>query len=105
MKKRLSSIKEQNENKRSSFYLRNKSKKAETIKVAANPMRNSQRMNNRYSSSKKIKIEAVDSGKINNNVKSTNIPAKNTSQSHITITSVDIDYAKLLDEDKKNWKK
>jgi len=101
MKKRLSSIKDQNENKKSSFYLRSKSKKADTVKIAANPMRNSQRMNNRYSSSKKIKIEAVDSGKINNNVKSTNIPAKNTSQSHITITSVDIDYAKLLDEDKK----
>ena len=101
MKKRLSSIKDQNENKKSSFYLRSKSKKADTVKIAANPMRNSQKMNNRYSSSKKIKIEAVDSGKINNNVKSTNIPAKNTSQSHITITSVDIDYAKLLDEDKK----
>ena len=101
MKKRLSSIKDQNENKKSSFYLRSKSKKADTVKIAANPMRNSQRMNNRYSSSKKIKIEAVDSGKINNNIKSTNIPAKNTSQSHITITSVDIDYTKLLDEDKK----
>ena len=101
MKKRLSSIKEQPDNKRSSYYLRSKSKKADTVKIASNPMRNSQRMNNRYSSSKKIKIEAVDSGKINNNIKSTNIPAKNTSQSHITITSVDIDYTKLLDEDKK----
>ena len=101
MRKRLSSIKDQNENKKSSFYLRSKSKKADTVKIASNPMRNSQRMNNRYSSSKKIKIEAVDSGKNNNNIKSTNIPARNTSQSHITITSVDIDYTKLLDEDKK----
>ena len=64
-------------------------------------MRNSQRMNNRYSSSKKIKIEAVDSNKINNNTKSTNIQTKNSSQSHIVITSVEIDYTKLLDEDKK----
>lgn len=101
MKKRLSSIKEQPDNKRSSYYLRSKSKKADTVKIASNPMRNSQRMNNRYSSSKKIKIEAVDSNKINDNIKSTNIPAKNTSQNHITITSVEIDYAKLLDEDKK----
>lgn len=101
MKKRLSSIKEQPDNKRSSYYLRSKSKKADTVKIASNPMRNSQRMNNRYSSSKKIKIEAVDSNKINDNIKSTNIPAKNTSQNHITITSVEIDYTKLLDEDKK----
>ena len=101
MKKRLSSIKEQPDNKRSSYYLRSKSKKTDTVKIASNPMRNSQRMNNRYSSSKKIKIEAVDSNKINDNIKSTNIPAKNTSQNHITITSVEIDYAKLLDEDKK----
>ena len=100
MKKRLSSIKEQPDNKRSSYYLRSKSKKADTVKIAANPMRNSQKMNSRYSSSKKIKIEAVDSNKINNNIKSTNIPVKNTSQNHIVITSVEIDYTKLLGEEK-----
>ena len=61
MRKRLSSIKDQKDTKetkdakRSSYYLRSKSKKAETIKITANPMRNSQRMNNRYSSSKKNK--------------------------------------------------
>ena len=108
MRKRLSSIKDQKDTKetkdakRSSYYLRSKSKKAETIKITANPMRNSQRMNNRYSSSKKIKIEAVDANNINNNnIKSTNIPVKNISQNHITITSVEIDYTKLLEEDKK----
>ena len=51
MRKRLSSIKDQKDTKetkdakRSSYYLRSKSKKAETIKITANPMRNSQRMN------------------------------------------------------------
>lgn len=102
MKKKLNSIKDSQDVKRNSYYLRSKSKKAETIKVNANPLRNSQRINNRYSSTKSIKIEAVDSNKnVNNNIKSTNIPTKNSSQSHIVITSVDVDYSKLLEEDKK----
>ena len=105
MKKRLSSIKDSKDVKRTSYYLRSKSKKADTVKVNANPLRNSQRVNNRYSSTKSIKIEAVDANNNkdnnNNNIKSTNIPTKNTSQSHIVITSVDVDYTKLLEEDKK----
>ena len=102
MKKKLNSIKDSQDVKRNSYYLRSKSKKAETIKVNANPLKNSQRLNNRYSSTKSIKIEAVDSNKnVNNNIKSTNIPTKNSSQSHIVITSVDVDYSKLLEEDKK----
>ena len=102
MKKKLNSIKDSQDVKRNSYYLRSKSKKAETIKVNANPLKNSQRINNRYSSTKSIKIEAVDSNKnANNNIKSTNIPTKNSSQSHIVITSVDVDYSKLLEEDKK----
>ena len=102
MKKKLKSIKDSQDVKRNSYYLRSKSKKAETIKVNANPLKNSQRLNNRYSSTKSIKIEAVDSNKnVNNNIKSTNIPTKNSSQSHIVITSVDVDYSKLLEEDKK----
>ena len=102
MKKKLNSIKDSQDVKRNSYYLRSKSKKAETIKVNANPLKNSQRINNRYSSTKSIKIEAVDSNKnVNNNIKSTNIPTKNSSQSHIVITSVDVDYSKLLEEDKK----
>ena len=105
MKKRFSSIKDSKDVKRGSYYLRNKSKKAETIKLEANPRRNSQRVNDRYSSTKNIKIEAVDANNNkdnnNNNIKSVNIPTKNTSQSHIVITSVDVDYTKLLEEDKK----
>ena len=105
MKKRFSSIKDSKDVKRTSYYLRSKSKKADTVKVNANPLRNSQRVNNRYSSTKSIKIEAVDANNNkdnnNNNIKSTNIPTKNTSQSHIVITSVDVDYTKLLEEDKK----
>ena len=102
MKKKLNSVKDSQDVKRNSYYLRSKSKKAETIKVNANPLKNSQRLNNRYSSTKSIKIEAVDSNKnVNNNIKSTNIPTKNSSQSHIVITSVDVDYSKLLEEDKK----
>ena len=49
MRKRFSSIKDSNDSKRTSYYLRSKSKKADTVKIASNPMRNSQRMNNRYS--------------------------------------------------------
>ena len=105
MKKRFSSIKDSKDVKRGSYYLRSKSKKAETVKLDANPRRNSQRVNDRYSSTKNIKIEAVDANNNkdnnNNNIKSVNIPTKNTSQSHIVITSVDVDYTKLLEEDKK----
>ena len=105
MKKRFSSIKDSKDVKRGSYYLRSKSKKAETVKLDANPRRNSQRVNDRYSSTKNIKIEAVDANNNkdnnNNNIKSVNIPTKNISQSHIVITSVDIDYTKLLEEDKK----
>jgi E3 ubiquitin-protein ligase BIG BROTHER-like protein len=68
-------------------------------------MRNSQKLNTRYSSNKNIKIDAENANNknnnINNNIKSTNLPAKNLSQSHVVITSVDVDYTKLLEEDKK----
>ena len=102
MKKRFSSIKDSNESKKTSYYLRSKSKKSETSKINKNPLRNSQKMNNRYSSTKSIKIEAVDTNKTNNNnIKSTNLSNKNVSQSHIVITSVDVDYTKLLEEDRK----
>ena len=105
MRKRFSSIKDSNDSKRTSYYLRSKSKKSETIKINANPMRNSQKLNTRYSSNKNIKIDAENANNknnnINNNIKSTNLPAKNLSQSHVVITSVDVDYTKLLEEDKK----
>ena len=75
----------------------------ERMKISSNPVKNSIRGNNRYSSTKNIKIEAVDvdNKKDNNNIKSTNLPAKNISQNHLAITSIDVDYAKLLEEDKK----
>ena len=103
MKKKLGSIKDSNDSKKTTYYLRSKSKKSETLKVNQNPLRNSQKVNNRYGSTKNIKIEAVDSNKNknNNNIKSTNLSNKNVSQSHISITSVDVDYTKLLEEDKK----
>ena len=103
MRRRLSSIKDQTDSKRTTYYLRNKSKKSDSVKISANPVKNSIRGNNRYSSTKNIKIEAVDvdNNKNNNNIKSTNLPAKNISQNHVTITSIDVDYAKLLEEDKK----
>ena len=105
MRRRLSSIKDQTDSKRTTYYLRNKSKKSDSVKISANPVKNSIRGNIRYSSTKNIKIEAVDvdnnKNKNNNNIKSTNLPAKNISQNHITITSIDVDYSKLLEEDKK----
>ena len=107
MRKKIGSIKESSEVKRTSYYLRSKSKKTDTVKVT-NPLRNSQRVNNRYGSTKSIKIEAIDANSNNNNnknpnnnIKSTNLPTKNISQSHVVITSVDVDYAKLIEEDKK----
>ena len=105
MKKKLPSIKESKDVKRSSYYLRSKSKKSETIKISANPVKNSTRANNRYGSTKNIKIEAIDANNSKNNIntKSTNIPIKNVSQSqeHIVITSIPVDYTKLLEEDRK----
>ena len=105
MKKKLPSIKESKDVKRSSYYLRSKSKKSETVKISANPVKNSTRANNRYGSTKNIKIEAIDANNSKNNIntKSTNIPIKNVSQSqeHIVITSIPVDYTKLLEEDRK----
>ena len=105
MKKKLPSIKESKDVKRSSYYLRSKSKKSETIKISTNPVKNSTRANNRYGSTKNIKIEAIDANNSKNNIntKSTNIPIKNVSQSqeHIVITSIPVDYTKLLEEDRK----
>ena len=100
-KKRLSSIKEKSKAQKPTYYFRSKSKKSETIKINANPLRNSTKLNTRYESSKNIKIEAIDSNQ-NPTAKSTNINPKNSTQSHITINNTPaIDYTKLLEEDKK----
>ena len=100
MKKRLNSIKETTKTKKPTYNYRSKSKKSETMKLNANPLRNSTKLNTRYDTSKNIKIEAIDSNQ-NPNAKSTSISQKNVSQSHILIDCTSIDYNKLLEEDKK----
>ena len=102
MQKKLGLMRDLSKPKKPTYFnFRSKSKKSETIKINANPLRNSSKMNTRYDSSKNIKIEAIDSNQ-NSNAKSTNVNPKNLTQSqHMIINSTSIDYNKLLEEDRK----
>ena len=100
MKRKLGSI---DANKNSSIY-RSRSKKNETTRVnAVNPLRNSnQKSNSRYP----IKNQQNDLNSSNKNTilrNSSNKQVKNNSNSnnHLVITSIDVNYSKLVEEDQK----
>ena len=100
MKRKLGSI---DANKNSSIY-RSRSKKNETTRVnVVNPLRNSnQKSNSRYP----IKNQQNDLNSSNKNTilrNSSNKQVKNNSNSnnHLVITSIDVNYSKLVEEDQK----
>ena len=84
MKKKLSSS---IDTKKNSINLKNKS------------IRSSQKYNSRYSNSK---INQNDTNNKNNNLRnSSSKNVKTTSSSHLVITSIDVNYSKLIEEDQK----
>ena len=84
MKKKLSSS---IDTKKNSINLKNKS------------IRSSQKYNSRYSNSK---INQSDTNNKNNNLRnSSSKNVKTTSSSHLVITSIDVNYSKLIEEDQK----
>ena len=99
MKKKLGSI---DANKNSSIY-RSRSKKNESTRVnVVNPLRNSnQKTNSRYISNINQQNEIIT--KKNTNLRnSSNKPIKNnSSNNHLVIKSIDVNYSKLVEEDQK----
>ena len=100
MKKKLGSI---DANKNSSVY-RSRSKKNESTRInVVNPLRNSnQKSNSRYTSIKNQQNELTSSNKNSILRNSSNKQIKNNSNNnHLVITSIDVNYSKLVEEDQK----
>ena len=96
MRKKLSSS---IDTKKNTINLRNKSKKAEPVVV--NPLLKStnQKNNSRYGNSKNTQNETTNK---NNNLRnSSSKQIKTNSSTHLVITSVDVNYSKLVEEDQK----
>ena len=100
MKKKLNSI----DSKKNTSIYRSRSKKNETTRVnVVNPLRNSnQKINSRYSSNKNQQNELNSSNKNIILRNSSNKQVKNSSNNnHLVITSIDVNYSKLVEEDQK----
>ena len=88
--------------KNSSIY-RSRSKKTETTRVnVVNPLRNSNQISNsRYKISKNQQNELATSSKNVNSGISSSKQVKVNSSTHVVISSIDVDYSKLVEEDQK----
>ena len=88
--------------KNSSIY-RSRSKKTETTRVnVVNPLRNSNQISNsRYKISKNQQNELATSSKNVNSGISSSKQVKVNSSTHLVISSIDVDYSKLVEEDQK----
>ena len=84
--------------------LRSRSKKTETNRPnVINSLKNKNQLaNSRYNYSKNNQNEINNSSNKNNNLRNSSTKQiKNTSTSHFVITSIDVNYAKLIEEDQK----
>ena len=84
--------------------LRSRSKKTETTRPnVINSLKNKNQLaNSRYNYSKNNQNEINNSSNKNNNLRNSSTKQiKNTSTSHFVITSIDVNYAKLIEEDQK----
>ena len=88
--------------KNSSIY-RSRSKKTETTRInVVNPLRNyNQISNSRYKISKNQQNELATSSKNVNSGISSSKQVKVNSSTHVVISSIDVDYSKLVEEDQK----
>jgi E3 ubiquitin-protein ligase BIG BROTHER-like protein len=88
--------------KNSSIY-RSRSKKTETTRVnVVNPLRNSNQISNsRYKISKNQQNELATSSKNVNSGIFSSKQVKVNSSTHVVISSIDVDYSKLVEEDQK----
>ena len=92
-----------NDPKKNSSIYRSRSKKTETTRVnVVNPLRNSnQKTNSRYVIPKNQQNELATSSKNTNLQNSSSKQIKLNSSNHLVISSIDVDYSKLVEEDKK----
>jgi E3 ubiquitin-protein ligase BIG BROTHER-like protein len=91
------------EPKKNSSIYRSRSKKTETTRVnVVNPLRNSNQISNsRYKISKNQQNELATSSKNVNSGISSSKQVKVNSSTHVVISSIDVDYSKLVEEDQK----
>jgi E3 ubiquitin-protein ligase BIG BROTHER-like protein len=89
--------------KKNSSIHRSRSKKTETTRVnVVNPLRNSNQISNsRYKISKNQQNELATSSKNVNSGISSSKQVKVNSSTHVVISSIDVDYSKLVEEDQK----
>ena len=102
MKKKYINSNTTDSQKNSSIY-RSRSKKTETTRVNVfNPLRNSnQKSYSRYGAPKNQQNELTTSSKNVNLVNSSSKQVKVNSSTHLVISSIDVDYSKLVEEDQK----
>ena len=102
MKKKYNNNNSIDPKKNSSIY-RSRSKKTETTRVnVVNPLRNSNQISNsRYNASKNQQNELATSSKNINLRNSSSKQVKVNSSTHLVISSIDVDYSKLVEEDQK----